>query len=67
MQARLEPQNLSSAAGAEGLVPDGVTMQTSNWQTYRNGTWPMTCHDTLAHTYVNTYKWLSKKDGRVLF
>jgi hypothetical protein len=38
MQARLEPQNLSSAAGAEGLVPDGVTMQTSNWQTYRNGT-----------------------------
>jgi hypothetical protein len=23
--ARLEPENLSSAAGAEGLVPDGVT------------------------------------------
>ena len=57
--ARLEPGNLSSAADAKGLVPDGVTMQT-----YRNGKpliWAFTCHDTLAHTYVNTYKWSSKK------
>ena len=61
--ARLEPENLSSAADAQGLVPDGVTMQT-----YRNGKpliWDFTCHDTLAHTYVNTYKWSSKKAGRV--
>ena len=63
--ARLEPENLSSAVDAEGkgLVPDGVTTQT-----YRNGKpliWDFTCHDTLAHTYVNTYKWSSKKAGRV--
>ena len=61
--ARLEPVNLSSAADAQGLVPDGVTMQT-----YRNGKpliWDFTCNDTLAHTYVNSYKWSSKKAGRV--
>ena len=61
--ARLEPVNLSSADGAQGLVPDGVTIQT-----YRNGKpliWDFTCHDTLAHTYVNTYKWSCRKAGRV--
>ena len=47
--SNLEPENLSNSASAQGLVPDGVTIQT-----YKNGKaliWDYTCHDTFAPSY----------------
>ena len=61
--SRIEPENLSTAEDAQGLVPDGVTQQT-----YRNGKcmiWDYTCHDTYADTYLNVRKWSGQRAGRV--
>ena len=48
--SNLEPVNLSNAESAQGLKPDGVTIQT-----YKNGKaliWDFTCHDTVAPSYI---------------
>ena len=58
----LEPENLSNAVSAQGLVPDGVTIQT-----YRNGKaliWDYTCHDMVAPSYLKKF---SIEEGKVVF
>ena len=60
--SNLEPENLSNAVSAQGLVPDGVTIQT-----YKNGKaliWDFTCHDTVAPSYLIN---LAIEAGKVAF
>ena len=60
--SNLEPENLSNSVSAQGLVPDGVTIQT-----YKNGKaliWDYTCHDTVAPSYLKN---LSIEVGKVAF
>ena len=58
----LEPENLSNAVSAQGLVPDGVTIQT-----YKNRKaliWDYTCHDMVAPSYLKKF---SIEEGKVVF
>ena len=60
--SNLEPENLSNSVSAQGLVPDGVTIQT-----YKNGKaliWDFTCHDTVAPSYLLN---LAIEAGKVAF